>query len=352
MTDIGWTWSHDEPDLAVMALWLERKPGEGEDAQPSFVFDPSRGTGMLATYDGTGGSGSAAVRTTSSGREISGAKVAARLARHATESWFAESLEAHQPDLAPEAQLHDALLHRMDIESQRGLQSSDRFTGSLKRELPTTLAATAFHTDGTMLSIASLWAGDSRCHVLTPGSGLQQLTVDDSPVTDALEAIITDAPMTNLVCADREFTINRLNTVVAQPAVLVSSTDGCFGYVATPAHFEYLILQGLQAANSIDDWGQAILAQLDRFTGDDASLVVVAIGWPSFNHLRQSFEARTQHLHAEHWAPFAGITGADRDRLNTARADSWSTYRPLYEQHLPRLVPPEHSPAQGGSAQP
>src|SRR5262249_22927824 len=151
----------------------------------------------------------------------------------------------------PEADLHDVLQGRFSAEVESGIHSSDKFAGSLRRELPTTLAATAFHNGGDgQLHVSALWAGDSRCHVLSPTAGMQQLTVDDSPSTDALDAIVNDAPMSNVICADREFTVHRLDFRLPKPAILVSSTDGCFGYVATPAHFEYLLLQALQRANS------------------------------------------------------------------------------------------------------
>lgn len=347
---LGWTWAHEQRGLMVMALWLERRSGKGEDAQPSFLFDPTLGTGMLATYDGTGGSGSALVRTTSSGRELSGAFLAARLARSATEEWFARSLDDGQPDAPPEQQLHDTLSLRFVTERDRGLTASEKFAGSLRRELPTTLAASAFHAGNGRLSVTSLWAGDSRCHVLTPRAGLQQLTVDDSPVTDALEAIITDAPMTNVVSADREFKINRRNFDLAGQSVLISSTDGCFGYVATPAHYEYLLLQGLRTASSPTAWGEAVLSQLDNFTGDDASLVLAAFGWKSFEHLRHDFTERTQLLHADHWTPFNGIANGDREHLLAARNASWQSYRPLYSQYLPR--PEAAAPSAAGASDP
>jgi len=342
-SESGWTWAHEQPNVTVMALWLERSSGHGEDAQPSFLFDPALGTGLLATYDGTGGSGSAPVRTSRSGRELSGAFLAARLARRATEAWFAGSLEGPRDETPPEVELHDALQARFAAEFHKGLSSSDKFAGSLRRELPTTLAAAAFHAEDHTLSIASLWAGDSRCHLLTPSGGLQQLTIDDSPVTDALESIITDAPMTNVICADREFTVHRRNFETRLPALLISSTDGCFGYVATPAHYEYLLLQGLQSATSVQSWGRTVLDQLDNFTADDASLVIAAFGWPDFDSLKQSFQERTATLRVEHWEPFTGLDLDDRDQLTLARQASWRSYRHHYERYLP---PPE-APATG-----
>lgn len=348
-SQLGWTWAHEDAGLSMMALWLERASGKGEDAQPTFLYDPHRRTGLLATYDGTGGSGSATVRTDETGRELSGAFLAARLARRATESWFGDSLNG-APPASPEADLHDVLQRRFGAEVELGIHSSDKFTGSLRRELPTTLAATAFHNGGDgQLHVSNLWAGDSRCHVLTPSAGLQQLTVDDSPIMDALDAIVHDAPMSNVVCADRAFTINRRDLTLPRPSVLISSTDGCFGYVATPAHFEYLLLHTLEAASSAAAWADLVLAQIDQFTGDDASLVLAAVGWSSFAELRASFAPRAEQVLAEHWAPFDGVAPDDRETFSDVRLASWTRYKPYYEHYLPNPeTNPETAPSMAG----
>lgn len=342
-SDDGWVWGHEEPGLVVSGLWLERRAGKGEDAQPTFVFDPVSGKGLLATYDGTGGSGAAPAQIGADGEDVSGAFVAGRLARRVTEAWFAGVLAAPSSDAAPDMALHDELAVRFAHEATLGTQSSAKFAGSLRRELPTTLAATRFRVGGATVSAAAIWAGDSRCHVLLPDSGLQQLTVDDTSIHDALEAITTDAPMTNLVSADRSFQLGHRTFEFATPVVLVSSTDGCFGYVATPAHFEYLLLEALQSATTADEWAARMLAQLENFTGDDASLVLVAVGWRDLDEVKRAFADRTAHLQLQHWAPFAHLQPADHDQLTTLRMTSWRQYKQLYEEHLPR--PAERSPS-------
>ncbi len=325
----------EQTNLVAMALWLERRPEHGEDAQPSFLFDIATGTGLVATYDGTGGSGSAPVRTLNSGRELTGAYVASRVARKGTESWFAWVLDNPEDGRPPDEQLHAELKRRLEVELQQGLKASGKFAGSLRRDLPTTIAGSAFIASRDRLTIASLWAGDSRCYVLSPDLGLQQLTVDDTPTRDALEAIVTDAPMSNLVCADRPFVINRGMVEVRLPAIVLSATDGCFGYVATPAHFEYLLLKHLMAAPDVHTWAEGVLDDLDGFTSDDASLALVAFGWPTYADLQAAFATREKVLRANHWDPFAGIDPSDREAFTAARLASWRRYKQLYEEYLP-----------------
>jgi hypothetical protein len=172
-------------------------------------------------------------------------------------------------------------------------------------------------------------------HLLTAADGLRVLTRDDAPSGDALELLINDSPMTNLVCADRPFEINQQTVSVQAPVVVLSSTDGCFGYVQTPAHYEYLLLRTLSASASMREWAERMLAELKGFTGDDASLSVAAVGFRSFDELRDAMGPRYEALTAEHWQPFADLDGEDVELFNERRRASWERYRSGYEAFLP-----------------
>lgn len=332
----GTGWSLQFPLITVVGAWLEQVPGRGEDAEPSFLYQADHGRGLIAAYDGVGGSGSATFRRTPAGEEYTGAYVASRLARQTTEAWFKQAVR--QPGEVPPRvdELHRQLARRFSIELAQTRQVSSRIAGSLVRTLPTTLASMMFVADAGQVTVMPLWAGDSRCHLLTPSGGLQQLTIDDSPIPDALGAILNDAPMTNLVCEDRDFTIHSARFRFPIPLVLIAATDGCYGYMATPAHFEYLVLVALLHASSADEWGQNLLREITRFAGDDASLVVAALGFQSFDEVRRAFRARAEWLERWHLAPFRSLAPGDRAGFETLRQASWNRYRPGYERHLPR----------------
>ena len=51
--------------------------------------------------------------------------------------------------------------------------------------------------------------------------------------------------MSNALSADTEFHINYRRVELQSPFLVVCCTDGCFGYVRTPMHFEYLVLSHL-----------------------------------------------------------------------------------------------------------
>jgi hypothetical protein len=331
----GRAWALHDQDLVAAAMWSTPGGGAGEDADPSLLFDWDSGLGLVAAYDGVGGAGAGIVEQAADGSPRSGAYVAARAVREATEQWFLDSLARRSDESPPDVALHRALRDRLAIESSRLGPASGRLAGSLVRQLPTTIAGAAFRVRGDDVVALSLWAGDSRCHALTPDDGLQQLTVDDTPNPDALEAIVTDSPMTNMVCADRPFTINAKRHSLRRPVVLVAATDGCFGYLATPAHFEYLLLETLTASSDPDDWADRLLATIHGVAGDDASMALVALGFSGFAELRDAFSDRRSMLEREHWDPVVGVDPADRETFTAARAHSWDAYRLDYEARLP-----------------
>lgn len=331
------TWSLDRPGILGVGLWLEQRPGQGEDAPPTILVDPQADDVLVAVYDGVGGAGSAPGRERPDGSTVSSAFLAARRARTATEAWFGGLAP---DDGGPSAdRLHTELQAGLEAERSTHLPVSNRIAGSMRRLLPTTLAAVrAGSDDAGALQVSALWAGDSRGYVLHPIPGLQVLTVDDTPTVDALEALVNDAPLANMVCADRPFELHERAIPSEGPLVVLAATDGCFGYVATPAHFELLVLESLQRSADVGEWSRRLLASVKAVAADDASLALLALGWASFADLRSAFTDRANELRAVHGEPFVGIGSGERARLVAAREDSWERYRPGYHEHVADLV--------------
>lgn len=352
----GRTWAVDAPGLVAVAGWSERRAGRGEDAEPTLRLHPD-GRAVLGVYDGAGGAGAAVARRLRDGTELSGAFVASRLVRDVVERWTA--LDRCPPSAGPGpatagpagvtavggtstpsvgpvdvTALHDRLGRALRAEAESIPTPPTSVRGSLHRTLPTT-AAIVTVTPGRgpdAFVVDAVWAGDSRGFVLSAVDGLQALTVDDVRETDALVALRDDPPMTNLLAADREFDLHHRWFERHGPAVLLAATDGCFGYVATPAHFEYLLLDTLLAAEDAADWAARMIDELGRFTADDASFALLSIGYEDFASLRRSFRDRHTALADGHWAPYQAASGAERERL---RSTSWSAYRVPYEALQP-----------------
>jgi len=322
-------WHHVEHGLAATGVWTERVRGHGEDADPLLLMHrPDRG-GLVAVFDGVGGAGRAPAGSGENGLARTQAWVAARRTRALLEDWFVRN----GPDIDP-----DELAARFGTRLADGAQPRGRVRGSIHREFPSTLAGISFTVDYPQVRWDVLWAGDSRCYVAEPSVGLQQLSLDDVDVTDALELLVQDPPMTNMVCAGRDFRINTARGHATLPCVLLCATDGFFGYVSTPALFELLLWETLLSAQDSRHWAALLADRVSSFTKDDASLVLVALGFSDLDVLKASFRDRLALLRREHGDRMDTVAPDDRPALIRARERSWRSYRGTYERRLPRTA--------------
>lgn len=330
----GRVWSLATDRYLALGGWTEKVPGKGEDAEPTWRAHES-GRGLIGVYDGTGGAGAGVARRLGDGTELSGAYVGSRLTKEVLETWFTRSVDRSEPlseeRLAALSRLMKGALVDEAANADQPEAGGMVLKGSLKRLLPTTLAAVAFEEMAEGIVADALWAGDSRCYALTPGRGLQVLSVDDTRDVDALSLIRNDQPMENLVSADRDFTIHRTRYQLHRPVVLLTATDGCFGYVHTPAHFEHLLLDSLDHATDLVSWGADLVQRLDGIAGDDVSFSLVAYGFCSFPAMQVAMRPRRGYLIAEHWSPFANV-GDDREQFEAMRDASWHAYRDDYHE--------------------
>ncbi|MGW0516125.1 protein phosphatase 2C domain-containing protein [Crossiella sp. NPDC003009] len=320
-------WHHVEGTFIAVAVWTERIAGEGEDADPLVLFHRPSASGLLAVFDGVGGAGRALAGRTPSGRARTHAWLASRRVRGLVEEWFA----SNSADISPEA-----LTRHISGRLATGVLQRRRMRGRLRRELPSTFAGLVFHSARGQISWHVLWAGDSRCYVAEPRAGLQQLSADDTEAADALALLLQDPPMTNMVHAGGSFAINRWRGVAQAPCVLITATDGFFGYVGTPAEFEHLLWETLLAARDAMDWSALLAERVNSYTKDDASIAIVALGFADFAALRASFPCRFDRLRTEHAEPMRRATSKGRAALVETREHSWLAYRDGYERRLPK----------------
>lgn len=337
-------WAHERKAFSAVGVWTERRSGHGEDAEPTLMFNSALGRGLLGVYDGLGGAGGRPVGTTPDGRLVSNAFVASRLAHLIVRDWFTDRAhEVRGEDL--EARL------KLGFDAARP-RARSRVAGNLTRDLPTTLALIEFdcYRTGPLAAVTAWWAGDSRCYLLTPDSGLQQISRDDSEIDDALETLIADQPMTNLVSAAGDFRVHRYGpNRVDRPFVLLCATDGFFNYVGTPALFECGLLSELHGATDVRDWGRRLARWVRERAADDASLALVAVGFADFEAMRAAFDPRGRYLYEKHWYPMDAYLQTasnlskeeQREALIAVRNDSWQSYRETYNLLLPPPEPAE-----------
>lgn len=197
------TWARWDDPIALAAVWTEKKKGRGEDAPPTALYQRSSKRGVIGVYDGAGGAGAREVARTPD-EEVTSAFVASRAARFALEDWFVTT--APKRRLEDGGDLHGALLEGL---KQTGITPGGKIRGNMVRHLPTTIAAIEYEIlQGRRVELASRWVGDSRAYIVHPATGLQAVSRDDTDDSDALVLLLNDQPMTNVVCADRPFTVN------------------------------------------------------------------------------------------------------------------------------------------------
>jgi Protein phosphatase 2C len=305
-------------------------PGRGEDADPLLRIADTAIT--LGVFDGLGGSG--AMRCDGADGVQTSAYYGARVARSSADAFL--QLAAQFADVTPDA-LAAVLVQHLQHDLAAYDDAWGRSTGSalrstVFRRLPTTAAIMVARPTAGAVRAAVLWAGDSRCYALSPEHGLQQLTRDQlrTPV-DALANLTTDSSISNCISADAPFTMESAECTLAAPCILLAVTDGCFGYIPTPMHFEALLLASLLAARSCDGWRDRLRERIVAIAGDDASLAGIAVGWSNYRALRRTFAERLRVLKQTYLAPL--------DADSTRRDALWRTYRAGYEALQPKELP-------------
>jgi serine/threonine protein phosphatase PrpC len=326
---------------------LAKVPDQGEDSDPIVRDGPD--LGLVGVFDGMGGAGGTVYDTAEGQR--TGAYLASRIAREVVEQRMLALLDpdwnldgpaaARDLQRALERALRDALA---DLNAPKsGLRSR------LLRALPTTMAVMALQRRSPQAELWAghlLWAGDSRVYVVDPTHGAQQLTIDDiRDAGDAMTNLRQDSLVSNALSADTDFVVNHRRVDLKAPFLAVAATDGCFGYLPSPMHFEHLLLSTLRDSTDADVWSQALQSAITATTGDDAAMAVLGVG-ASHAQFRTLFARRTSDIEQRCITPIDEI---DRDlrqaeqavedlhrRKAALRAALWTDYKPGYERLLGR----------------
>jgi len=323
---------------------LEKIAGQGEDSDP--VVRHGRELGLVAVFDGMGGAGGTVYETAEGPR--TGAYLASRVARDVVEQRMVALLDPEwNLDGAAAAQdlqrsVRAALQERLaELKAPAsGLRSR------LLRALPTTMALAALQRHepgGDRWTCHLLWAGDSRAYVFQPGAGARQLTVDDiRDRGDAMANLREDSVVSNAMSADTEFVVHHRKVELTAPFLVTAATDGCFGYVPSPMHFEHLVLAALRDAPDTDGWSAAVQATVSAVTGDDAAMATLGVG-ADHDGFQKLFAQRTAELERRWITPLDDLDTELREqerKLTELRAAQrerqaalWAAYKPGYEEY-------------------
>ena len=323
---------------------LGKIPDQGEDSDPILRDGPD--LGLVGVFDGMGGAGGT-VYETPDGRR-SGAYLASRIARDVVERRMVDLLE---PDwnLKGEAAAEDlrrSVQHALQERLAELKAPPSQLRSRLLRALPTTMAVVALqrtHRDKSTWACHVFWAGDSRAYAFLP-TGARQLSTDDlRDPNDAMANLYRDSVVSNAMSADTEFTVNYRRVELKAPFLICCATDGCFGYVPSPMHFEHLVLRALPEARSVDAWSRSIQTKVAEVTGDDAAMAMMGVG-ADLSDFQALFAGRVAELEGQYIAPFDESGGdveeaarqleAAQQRHRDVTAELWGTYQPDYERHL------------------
>lgn len=315
--------------IGLMAsVWCEKAVMKGEDAVPLIMLARHSNSFVVAVADGMGGSGSTVVAQLVTGEPVTSASIAAAATIRAVAT-TATNAPADNP-LSPDM-LQQAISSELAALTRRYGKPS--VGGSLVRSFPTTLAAAAVAPSNGSNTIDVVWAGDSRVYWLSPRDGLHPLTADDvEPRQDDLALLRSDPKMRNFISADRPFRLNHTRRVLPTPGILISATDGVFGYLPSPIHVELTFLQALAGhdRSTWDDRQKQLTHALRSVAKDDLSMTITAIGFQDVESLTRAYGDRLDAL--TRFVTEAQIA----DGGDTARIDmAWQRYCHTYESLMP-----------------
>jgi serine/threonine protein phosphatase PrpC len=323
---------------------LGKIPDQGEDSDPILRDGPD--LGLLGVFDGMGGAGGT-VYETPEGRRT-GAYLASRIARDVVEQRMLDLLEPdwHLNGKAAARNLQHSVQQALKQRLQELNPAPSSLRSRLIRALPTTMALVALQRTqpgGPTWAGHVFWAGDSRAYVFE-SRGVSQLSTDDlRDPGDALANLRRDSVVSNALSADTEFHINYRRVELRSPFLVVCATDGCFGYVRTPMHFEYLVLSHLLNARNTEGWSSALQAEIAAVTGDDAAMSTLGVG-ADLEEFQELFAPRVAELASDFIEPLDelsdAVTRAEqelralRSRQLDEMAERWNRYKSEYERYL------------------
>ncbi len=142
----------------------------------------------------------------------------------------------------------------------------------------------------TYITAESVWAGDSRCYVLTPKGGLQLLSKDDEDSTGAI---------TNLFYADNKTChLNYIRHIIDGPCILMTVSDGVFDPFDPYDYLcvEYAVLSNMDKSDNIESLRNNLKEYYEEIRCDDATMAFAAVGFDDYNDMKRQFSFLTKDI--------------------------------------------------------
>lgn len=308
-------------------VFLVAKPavaGEGEDS--FYCCRNGSKRAIAAVFDGCGGLGS---RRYTTFKGHTGAYISSRIASGAAHDCF--HCTWSRSDVSGKSffgEYKKFLAEGFSIAADMCAQERSMIRGALVRDFPCTAAMAYAFSDGGSVTVDCMWAGDSRVYLLNR-NGLQQMTIDDLDVSDAMENLSADSALKNVLSSDGQYTIHRRAIKMNSPALIFAATDGCFGYMKSPMEFEYALVRCIVDSDTPVMLEKKLYDVFERHAQDDFTFGGIVIGFGCFDDMRKNYEKRYEQLIREYINPIR--TAEDTD---TVRRVLWEQYRGQYEHYI------------------
>ena len=322
-----------------MSLMVEKKANHGEDCEKHSI---NRDTAFFGVFDGCGGAGSQTCPKFFGKTE---AYIASRAAADAFQDWFelgdrANGWKAEELKTRVRAYLS---------ECNELVGEKSALIGGIRKKFPTTAAAGICYAGEKSVEVDLYWAGDSRVYLLD-SEGLAQLTEDDLGGIDAMENLVEDGVLTNLLSLSKDFTIHTGHVSMKHPGIIFAATDGCFGYLSTPMEFEYLLLETMLKSDCVSvestgvneklveklsghqastGWLETLSVAIGKTAGDDYTLSGYAIGFGSYSKMKEAFRKRANEVYAKY---ISGLEGRSYEEKYVL----WEAYKDRYHRLICR----------------
>jgi serine/threonine protein phosphatase PrpC len=298
-------WEFVDENILVSGFFSAKSGKRSEDAEPLFVShsESQEQRLLIGVFDGMGGAGAGIVELPKG--SYTEAYIASRLLRKFLlklgMAGFANPIISGSQRAISSSDFlirTKGYFEKFSKEYKIGTGSASRIRGTLTKTLPSTLACAEILTRKNyqghlQTKIYPMWAGDSRVWVMTPQSGLQQITKDDVDLADPLEQLRQDPPMNNVVSASVDFSIREHQVELSGPCLVIAATDGICGYVRSPGEVELIVLQALKTAHfEKKPFSETLFDSFTKLANDDASCVITSIGFKDLVSVKKAFETR------------------------------------------------------------
>ena len=293
----------------------------GEKGEDAFAYSfEEKSVHTQAVFDGCGGSGSWQYAEYNN---ATGAFISAQSMAKAYLEWF----NAVSGDIVNDSKQAAASFQKMAQDVLVNLKSkcaAMKVSGSLVKAFPCTASVALMSIAEDTLSLTTLNIGDSRIYCMGP-LGLIQLTVDDSEGNpDPLESLRESAPLSDMLNADKAFSIKARHFSLGYPCAIICASDGIFGFLRSPMDFEYLLLKTLMDSNSVAQYENKLQEKIVEVTGDDSTCIMSFYGWGSFENIKKQMSSRYQYISSVVQALNEAM---ETGTFNSVLEEKWATYK-------------------------